>query len=68
MKRWTVPAFAADGEASVTTIVSAADTVTSMTSKVFSMIAGNGLLSVYAASGLVGVGVLTFKRLKKASR
>ena len=64
----TLPALAEGETASITSITSAATTVETFTGSAFSMITGNPLLCAYAASGLVGIGITVFKRLKRASR
>ena len=60
----TLPAFAADSLAPVT---SAADTVTTFVSKAFTMMTGNPLLCVYLASSLIGVGIYKFVQLRRAA-
>lgn len=49
-------------------ILSATSTVTSMVSTIFSTITGNGLLTVYASAGLLGVGIGVFSRLKRVAK
>ncbi len=49
-------------------IVGASETVTNMVGAVFSAITGNGLLTVYAAVGLICVGIAVFRRLKRVAR
>ncbi len=53
---------------SIDAIVGALGTVTDMVAKVFSIITGNGLLAVYAAVGLICVGITVFAKLKRVSR
>lgn len=53
---------------SIDTIVSAASTVVSMVGKVFDLITGNGLLAVYAAVGLLCVGITVFAKLKRVAK
>lgn len=55
-------------ESSIDAIISAASTVTSMVGKVFDVITGNGLLAVYAAVGLICVGITVFARLKRVAK
>lgn len=43
-------------------------TITTMVGDVFSLITGNALLCVFAAAGLLGVGISIFRRLKRAAR
>lgn len=54
--------------APIDTIISATDTVASMVSSVFGAITGNPLLSVFAAAGLLVVGIGVFSRLKRVAR
>lgn len=49
-------------------ITTAVTTVTSMVSTVFTMITGNALLTVFAAAGLLGVGITVFRRLKSVAK
>ena len=67
MSTLTLPAFA-EGGSDITAITGAATTVETFTGTAFSLITGNPLLCAYAASGLVGVGITVFRRLKRASR
>ena len=43
-------------------------TLTTVVTKVFDMITGNELLAVFAAAGLVGVGIGVFSAIKAAAR
>lgn len=43
-------------------------TITTMVGDVFSIITSNPLLCVFAAAGLLGVGISIFRRLKRAAR
>lgn len=63
----TLPALASETP-SITSITNAATTVETFTGTAFSLITGNPLLCAYAASGLVGVGIAVFRKLKRASR
>lgn len=49
-------------------IVTATNTVTSMVSTVFGLITENALLAVYAAVGLICVGITVFARLKRVAK
>lgn len=49
-------------------IITAVDTVISMVGSVFNIITGNSLLSVYAAVGLLCVGITVFARLKRVAK
>ncbi len=51
----------------MTAIVSGATTITTLVGNVFDMITSNPLLCVFAAAGLLGVGIGVFKKLKRAS-
>lgn len=64
----TLPAFASDNTSSLTSVVSATDTVASLVNKVFSIMTGNGLLTVYLAFGLLGAAIRVFKKMKRAAR
>lgn len=67
----TLPAFASGnggGDSSgLTSVTSAADTVTTFVSKAFTMMTGNPLLCVYLASSLIGVGIYKFVQLRRAA-
>lgn len=52
----------------ITAITGAVSTITTMVGDVFSTITGNALLCVFAAAGLLGVGISVFRRLKRAAR
>ena len=67
MSALTLPALAQE-TANINSVTSAATTVETFTGTAFSLITGNPLLCAYAASGLVGVGITVFRRLKRASR
>ncbi len=49
-------------------IVTATSTVVSMVGTIFDAITGNGLLTVYAATGLLGVGIGVFAKLKRVAK
>ncbi len=49
-------------------IITATSTVTSMVTTVFNAITGNALLTVYAAVGLICVGITVFARLKRVAK
>lgn len=72
MASLTLPALASESgggsSSGMSSITNAATTVETFTGTAFSLITGNPLLCAYAASGLVGVGIYTFRKLKKASR
>lgn len=66
----TLPAFATGGgsdSGSLTSVTSAADTVTTFVTKAFQMMTGNPLLCVYLASSLIGVGIYKFVQLRRAA-
>lgn len=62
----TLPAFASDN--SLAGVVSATDTVSSLIGKVFTIMTGNALLTVYLAFGLLGAAIRVFKKMKRAAR
>ena len=49
-------------------ILTGTETVITLVGNVFTLITSNPLLCVFAAVGLLGVGVGVFKMLKRASR
>lgn len=49
-------------------LMAGTSTITTMVGDVFSLITGNALLCVFAAAGLLGVGISIFRRLKRAAR
>ena len=64
----TLPAFATEGSGgSLSSVTSAADTVTTFVTKAFQMMTGNPLLCVYLASSLIGVGIYKFVQLRRAA-
>ena len=64
----TLPAFATGDDAGgLTSVTSAADTVTTFVTKAFQMMTGNPLLCVYLASSLIGVGIYKFVQLRRAA-
>ena len=69
----TLPAFATgtgdnpSGSSGLSSITSAADTVTTFINKAFEMMTGNPLLCVYLASSLIGVGIYKFVQLRRAA-
>ena len=68
----SLPAFATgtgnESSGSLTSIVSATDTVTSMINKAWTVMTSNELLRVYVAAGLLSVGIGFFGYLKRQSR
>ena len=70
----TLPALASDGggsgsgSGSLTSIVSATDTVTAMVGQAWTLMTSNELLRVYVAAGLLSVGIGFFGYLKRQSR
>lgn len=52
----------------IAAILGGTPTLTTLVGDVFNMITGNGLLVVFAAAGLIGVGIGIFRRLKRAAR
>ena len=67
------PAFATEGGSGssagdLSSVVSSMDTLTSIVSKIFSMLTGNPLLVLFLAAGLLSVGIGVFKKLKRAAR
>lgn len=52
----------------IAAILGGTSTLTTLVGDVFNMITGNGLLVVFAAAGLIGVGIGIFRRLKRAAR
>lgn len=63
----TIPAFASDS-GGMASVISATDTVSSLINKVFSIMTGNGLLTVYLAFGLLGAAIRVFRKMKRAAR
>lgn len=64
----TLPAFAGEsGGGSLTSVTSAADTVTTFVSKAFTLMTGNPLLCVYLASSLISIGIYKFVQLRRAA-
>lgn len=49
-------------------ITGAVSTLTTVVGDVFQMIVSNPLLCVFAAAGLVSVGITVFRKLKRVSR
>lgn len=52
----------------MTTLLGGITTITTLVGDTFTMITGNPLLTVFAATSLVGVGIGVFRRLKRAAR
>lgn len=52
----------------MTAIVNGATTITTLVGNVFDMITSNPLLCVFAAAGLLSIGIGVFKRLKRAAK
>ena len=52
----------------ISAILAGTGSLTTLVGDVFNMITGNGLLVVFAAAGLIGVGIGIFRRLKRAAR
>lgn len=63
----TLPAFASESGGGLSSVTSAADTVTTFVNKAFTMMTGNPLLCVYLASSLIGVGIYKFVQLRRAA-
>ena len=64
----TLPAFASgEDSGSLTSVTSAADTVTTFVTTAFQMMTGNPLLCVYLASSLISVGIYKFVQLRRAA-
>lgn len=63
-------AFASDAGSSATgmaAVTAAADTVVTFVGKGFDLMTGNPLTAVYLASGLIGVGLNKFIKMRKAA-
>lgn len=52
----------------ISAVTGGLSTLTTVVTEVFSMITGNALLVVFAAAGLLGVGISIFRRLKRAAK
>lgn len=48
-------------------VILAADTVTAFIGKAWSLLVSNPLLAVYLASGLIGLGLAKFLRMRRAA-
>lgn len=63
----TGSALAADEPAGMAAVTAAADTVVTFVGKAFDLMTGNPLTAVYLASGLIGVGLSKFAKMRKAA-
>ncbi len=49
-------------------VLSATDTITSLMSKIWNVMTGNPLLTLFLAAGVLGVGLTIFNKVKKSAK
>lgn len=68
MLNFAVPAIlTGESTGGISAITGGLSTLTTVVTEVFSMITGNALLAVFAAAGLLMVGIRIFRRLRSAA-